>query len=1256
MAGNIHEKIIQWNIRGFRKNSAFLDLIIHTHHPSIICLQETYIPQSNSNEMSKSDSYRGYRKFFSNFKKDSAINLPHHGLAILVDTNYYPVSDKVEIDTSFESFQHLVISVSNSNRTLTFCSLYHPPRENLILHELETLATKLPPKTIIMGDFNAKSPVWGNHHVDGSGKIVESFLQRSNYALFNDKSITYVSPAYSTTSSIDLTFATPRIFLDYTWEVLDDLHGSDHFPLLLTSVDNSPPDYIPKYKFSKADWDKFKDKCLTTIQVDPKSEEAMESFTSQLIKVMEDCIPKTSQRTKKPKPWFTPEVRVTCQKGKALQRRCHRDPSQQNKQLLRIWRAKTRRVVRQNKRKSWQKYVSNLTTRVKAKRVWDMIRKISGKNSKQPIDHMVSPNGQKITNQQGIANHLGEGFSLNSSSENYQREFQKIKAQQEKNKISFTSSKSESYNKIFKLRDLKRAIKRSKNTAPGPDNIPYEVLRHLPDQTLLLWLEIINHMWVMGFFPKCWQESYVLPFPKPNKDHKLRENYRPIALTSCLCKTVERMVNERLVWYLESNKLLASIQCGFRKHHNTLDHLIRLETYIRKAFIKNEQAVAIFFDLEKAYDSTWKYGIKKDLYDLGLRGNLPIFVSKFMESRTFKVRLGSVFSKSFDQEEGVPQGSVLSVTMFIIKINNLSKVIISITILCSLFVDDFSICLKGYSLVYIERQLQMIVNKLEQWALENGFTFSMDKTCILRFFPRRSIRFHPTKEVNVMLYGQPIKNVETAKFLGLIFDQTLTFKPHIDNLKSKCMKALNILKVVAHQKWGADRDTIMKLYRALIRSKLDYGAIVYGATWPSYTQILEPVQNSALRLALGAFKTTYAPSLNAEANEPPLQIRRIKLGLQYLIKLKSNSRNPAYESVFGDNLSKLFRSRKKVILPFYLRMKQHFHLANLPMNDIMELPNIHVQPWELPEIVVNKTLTKYPKGEYSAELIQSKFLELVDQHYKETKRIYTDGSKNSNGVGSAIATEDGNTVKIRLHDCCNVYTSELQAIRLALHVILNIPQQYSSNREFLIISDSLSSLEALENLKTDHPCLLEIYKKLQKIHKANIKISFLWVPSHVGIRGNEFADTAAQEATSLPDVAGFVPSPDLKSLIRIYCESMFQDFWNNSKHKLFEIDPILSKIKRHKFKCRRDETCYHRTRLGHTRLTHCYLFESGIPPVCEHCQSILTIKHVMVECPNLREERESQFGSKETLKDIFQLEDPYKVINFLKYANVYQLI
>ena len=147
------------------------------------------------------------------------------------------------------------------------------------------------------------------------------------------------------------------------------------------------------------------------------------------------------------------------------------------------------------------------------------------------------------------------------------------------------------YQKI-QLQALMTSITRCLNTFPKPP------LTHF--------LHIFNGIWTTGVFPESWRLATIIPIPKPGKDHAEPTNYRPIALTSCLCKTLERMINKRLVWYLESNNLITKLQSGFRAERSTNDNLVRLETFIRDAFIKREHAVAVFFDLEKAYDTVTK--------------------------------------------------------------------------------------------------------------------------------------------------------------------------------------------------------------------------------------------------------------------------------------------------------------------------------------------------------------------------------------------------------------------------------------------------------------------------------------------------------------------------------------------------------------------------------------------------------------------------------------------------------------------------
>ena len=149
---------------------------------------------------------------------------------------------------------------------------------------------------------------------------------------------------------------------------------------------------------------------------------------------------------------------------------------------------------------------------------------------------------------------------------------------------------------------------------------------------------------------------------------------------------MERMVNKRLVWFIESNNLFTNFQCGFMSWRSTMDHVVILETSIREVIIQ-KHLVAIFFDLEKAYETTWRYGIMNDLHNVGLKGRLPNIIKAFLSDRKFRVCIGSNIQ---NQEEGVPLGSILSVTLCNVKINSIANCL-NPRIDKYLFIDDFCI-------------------------------------------------------------------------------------------------------------------------------------------------------------------------------------------------------------------------------------------------------------------------------------------------------------------------------------------------------------------------------------------------------------------------------------------------------------------------------------------------------------------------------------------------------------------------------------
>ena len=176
----------------------------------------------------------------------------------------------------------------------------------------------------------------------------------------------------------------------------------------------------------------------------------------------------------------------------------------------------------------------------------------------------------------------------------------------------------------------------------------------------------------------------------------------------------------------------------------------------------------------------------------------------------------------------------------------------------------------------------------------------------------------------------------------MIWDTKLTFEPHIKYLKARCQNSLNILKVLSRTEWGADQTTLLKLYRSLVRSKLDYACIVYGSASKTALAKLDPVHNQGLRLSLGAFRSSPVESLYVEAQEPPLEIRRENLALQYILKLKANPGNPAYD-VFNTKYQIIYADKESATDSFGIHCKKllkeaKIYVGEIAINSIPDVP------------------------------------------------------------------------------------------------------------------------------------------------------------------------------------------------------------------------------------------------------------------------------------------------------------------------------
>lgn len=213
-----------------------------------------------------------------------------------------------------------------------------------------------------------------------------------------------------------------------------------------------------------------------------------------------------------------------------------------------------------------------------------------------------------------------------------------------------------------------------------------------------------NHIWESGNIPSVWKESIIIPISKPGESTCESNSFRPISLISCVAKTMERMVNRRLMNHLEVNGILNQQQYAFRKGKRTTHYLADLYETIAEAAERGEHCEIVTLDISKAYDRVWHRHIMETVIDCDLGTNMNKFTNNFLQQRSARVSFSGVLSKLVHLENGVPQGSVLSVSLFLLAMNSVFKFAPK-NVKVFLYADDIVFIASGKRVSYLRRRL-----------------------------------------------------------------------------------------------------------------------------------------------------------------------------------------------------------------------------------------------------------------------------------------------------------------------------------------------------------------------------------------------------------------------------------------------------------------------------------------------------------------------------------------------------------------------
>ena len=374
------------------------------------------------------------------------------------------------------------------------------------------------------------------------------------------------------------------------------------------------------------------------------------------------------------------------------------------------------------------------------------------------------------------------------------------------------------------------------HTACGPDNLPARLLKEAADELAPILCLLFNATLHQGKIPLEWKSANIAPIFKKGDKHR-PENYRPISLTSIICKSVEHIIHSQIMHHLDTLNLLTDCQFGFRRRRSCESQLLVTVQDLASGLRDKQQIDAILLDFSKAFDRVPHERLLLKLHYYGIRGKPLEWIKDFLQGRTQQVTLEGSKSDTVSVTSGVPQGTVLGPLLFLVFINDLPECVSSSI---RLYADD-ALLYRPINTIADTEALHQDLCNVQKWEHKWLMSFNADKCEVLRITNKRN---NITATTPYSIHGKALRIVDEAKYLGITIHRSLTWKPHINNICKRSNSTLgflrrNLRKCPPHIKTLA--------YKTYVRPSLEYSSSVWDPHTKELINQIEMVQRRAAR-------------------------------------------------------------------------------------------------------------------------------------------------------------------------------------------------------------------------------------------------------------------------------------------------------------------------------------------------------------------------------------------------------------------------